>query len=210
MNSTKKDNDILFGLLKAQTSVSIKGTSTKSKVKAKVEVDKSTNVTYIFPDKLTINDNKGIVTFKKYSEDTLALPDVKKNKEFFGIGTFSDIETRLEVDEGARFKLFFDEGGENYLDAAITGNLNYNVKGKNSEISGVFQVEKGELHYDIPMVAVNNFNIEPRSSISLSNDMYNPYLNIVASSNIRSSTEGLMDNYSKVPIWKINHLDNYS
>lgn len=53
------------------------------------------------------------------------------------------------------------------------------------------------------MVNVDNFTIEPGSSITLSNDIYNPYVNIVAFSSIRASTEGLVEDYAKVMNFKV-------
>lgn len=203
INSTQKQNKLLFGMLKAQSTVQIKGPSAAFKVKAKVVVDKSTNLTYVFPDKLTINDNKGIVSFSPYVDDTTALPDVDESNAYWGLGNFNDVETRLEIQQGTHFKLFFDETGENNLDANLSGVLNYFVKGRNNEISGVFEINRGQLHYSIPMVTVDDFELEPGSSITLSNDMYNPYLNIIASSKIRASTEGLMIDYKKVMTFKV-------
>jgi hypothetical protein len=113
------------------------------------------------------------------------------------------VQSRIEVQEGARFNLFFDSGGSNFLDAAFSGSINYNQVQDNTEVSGMFKVEEGILHYGIPMVAVDEYEIEPGSSISLSNDLYNPYLNIVASSNVRASTEGLMASDPKVMNFKI-------
>ena len=53
------------------------------------------------------------------------------------------------------------------------------------------------------MITAKNYKIESGSYITLTNDIYNPYVNIVASSIIRASTEGLMSENIKVLPFKV-------
>jgi hypothetical protein len=193
----------LFGLLKASANVEIKGTPSNLKLDANLKVAKSTDITYIFPDNLSINDNSGVVKYSKYEPDTIQSMDIKESNPVFSMESVKKINAGINIEKGAKFKLFFDSGGDNYLDASIDGDMNYNLRDENSDISGMFQVEKGKLHYSIPMVTVEDFTIEPGSFISMTNDMYNPHLNIIASAGIRASTESLMSDYKKVMTFKV-------
>jgi hypothetical protein len=203
MNSTEKDSDLLFGLLKAQADIEIKGTPDNMKVNANVDIDKSTDVTYVFPDYLYVNDNSGVVSFRKYSYDTLAVKEIPEEGVFYTLNSFRDVKLKVDIENGARFKLFFDKGGSDFLDAAISGSANYTVIEGNTGISGMFNVEDGKLHYSIPLVTVEDFDIEPGSYFTMSNDIYNPHLNIIASAKVRASTNGLMSGYNKVMTFKV-------
>ncbi len=203
LNSTKEDSEMVFGLLKAQTSIDIIGKADQLKIKSLIDIDGETNITYIFPDRLSINDNKGIVHFNKYYIDTLRQQKKLEKMSFFSLENLSDIKSTIKIEQGADFKLYFDKGGKDFLDAKLYGNMNYNVVENTTKISGIFNIEEGKLRYSIPMVNVNDFNIEPGSFISMSDEIYNPHININASANIRASTEGLLPNYDKVMTFKV-------
>ena len=203
LNNTAKDNDLIFGLLTASADIDIKGTPSELTLDADIEIDKSTNITYVFPDNLSINDNSGVVKFSKYTPDTIKNREISESNPIFNIEAIKKINAGINIDKGAQFKLFFDSSGDNYLDASIDGDMNYNIQNDNSEITGMFKVEEGKLHYSIPMVTVEDFTIEPGSFITMTNDMYNPHLNIIASAGIRASTESLMADYKKVMTFKV-------
>lgn len=203
MNAPKSENEILYGLLKAQTDIEIKGPSNNIKVTANVRIDKTSNITYTFPDELAMDDNEGIVQFNRFDPGTLSNKDAKEAGSFLSMQMFSNFKSLIEIEEGTTFNLFFDNGGKDFLQASMDGLINYTVVESNSEISGMFGIESGILHYAIPMVTVEEYTIEPGSFITLSNDVYNPYLKIVASSEVRASTEGLMSSDPKVMMFKI-------
>ncbi len=205
MNSTKEDNEVLFGLLKAQANVDIKGSSGDLNLDAQVVLDHSTDLTYVFPESLVMNDNQGVVRFCEYKCDSIKEKEKRKYKKSanFSKDLFKEIKSQIIIDNGTHFKLYFDNGGENYLNATLNGSMNYNSKGENTVISGIFEVQEGDLHYSIPMITVKKYKIEPGSFISLSNDIYNPHVNIIASSEVRASTEGLIPDYNKVMIFKV-------
>jgi hypothetical protein len=203
MNSTRKENDILFGLLKAKADIEIAGGKNNVKVNANVKIDKETDITYIFPETLALNNNEGTVQFNRFEPIIVPDEDVDESTSFFGMQAFSNFKSHIVLDKGAHFNLYFDNSGENFLNASIDGNINYNMVENNTEVSGMFDIESGTLHYSIPMVTVEKYTIEPGSHITLSNDVFNPYVNIVASSEVRASTEGLMSGTGKVMTFKV-------
>jgi hypothetical protein len=203
MSSNQKEKDILFGFLKAQANIDIVGPQDNIKVDANLMIDGSTDVTYVFPESLSVNDNNGIVKFGKYEHDSILERRFLKNKNTIGTYSFENIKAQIEINDGAQFKIFFDSEGKDFLDASLNGTMNYILVEDNSEISGMFDIDKGKLHYGIPMVTVDEYNIEPGSYIALSNDVYNPHVNIVASSSVRASTDGLIADYNRVMDFKI-------
>jgi hypothetical protein len=198
LNTKEKDNDLYYGLLKAQTNIQLTGQRSALKVDAKTKIDKSTNMSYIFPDVLTMNDNTGIVTFGEYSPDSTDISAYEEEQNMLKSLSLESVKAGIEVEPGTRFKIYFDETKSDFLDAVLNGNISYNLNGNNSEISGTMALVEGKLRYSLPMVSVKDYTIEPGSSITISNDVYNPYLNIVASTTIRASTEKLIEDYVKV------------
>jgi len=203
INSSADDNELIFGMLKAQADVELKGTPDKMNIDADVDVDSETDLTYIFPDGLYINDNSGIVRFGKFQYDSLIARESPGENLFYSIESLNDAKVRVNIKNGARFKLFFDKGGSDYLDASINGSMNYIVYEGTTGISGMFTVEDGTLHYSIPLVTVEDFTLEPGSYFTMSNDIYNPHLNIIASAKVRASTKSLMPDYDKVMTFKV-------
>ncbi len=203
MNSVYDDNKMLFGLLKAQVDVDMKGTPDRMQVNANVDIDKTSDVTYVFPDDLYIRDNSGIVRFGKFEYDSVAVRNVPEQSLFYNLESLKDVKIKVDVEDGASFKLFFDKGGSDYLDGIFNGSMNYSVTDGTTGISGMFKVDKGKLHYSIPLVTVQDFTIEPGSYFTMSNDIYNPHLNIIASAKIRAATGSLIPNYDKVMTFKV-------
>ena len=198
LNVEKGTNDLYFGNLKVQTNIDVTGRRSDLEVEAVARIDKSTNLTYIFPQSLVLNDNKGIVTFDSYELDTVA-PDLLKNEEeklkLIGL---AKLHSKVELDEGPRFRIFFDESGADYLDVVLKGDIDYNLINNISEMSGVLEIMEGTLKYALPMVAGKEYEIMPGSTINVANDLSNPYLNISASTIIRASAEKLISSYPRV------------
>lgn len=203
MNSTRADNDMLFGFLKLQTDFRIMGTMRETEVFATLNIDEATGITYIFPESLALDDNSGTVEFIDFRADTIRQNKLTDQPSFFNMAAFKNIRTSINLDRGAKFRLLFDPGGTSYLDATLAGRINYNLAGGNPEVAGMLEIQSGRLKYGIPMVSADKYEIEPGSYLTISNDLYNPYLNIVASTMIRASTESLMSNYAKVMTFKV-------
>lgn len=203
MNSTQEDNDMLFGFLKAQTNVDISGPFSDLQVTANVSIDKSSDITYVFPDNLKLKDSRGVVEYTRYvppaPDDTIPV------EESFGLkkNILHKLNTNIELEPGSSLKLYFNESGSDYLNAILDGNIVYHINKGSDNVSGTIIIQSGELHYKVPMVSVNKYEIEPESYISISNNVYNPYLNLNTSTNVRASTEGLMSSDPKVMTFKV-------
>jgi hypothetical protein len=198
LNTTEKDNKVYFGFLKAQTNIFLTGNTDKLKVDTRTKIDKNTRLTYIFPNALTLNDSKGIVSFDPYSEDSIDFKLYENDNEKLKSLALESLKANLEVESGTQFKIYFNENKSDYLDAVLNGNVNYVMDGDNSDISGVMSIVEGKLRYSIPIVSVKDYTIEQGSSITISNDIYNPYLNLIASTTVRASTQKLIQDYVKV------------
>ena len=203
LNSTGNENDLVYGILKAQSDIKINGYADQLNVDANVEIDESSDFTYVFPENLAINDSKGVVRFGIYEGDSIHDKQISKTSTFFSLETFDDVKSQVKINKGSKVNIFFDREGNDFLEAAINGTVNHRLYKGNTEISGRLEVDEGQLQYSIPMVTANNYSIEPGSYLTLSNDIYNPYVNIVASTYVRASTEGLLDGHNRVLNFKV-------
>ncbi len=121
MNSTKEQNDVIFGLLKAKTDIEIVGPPKEIKVTVDVTIDESTDITYIFPDDLALDDNNGIVEYDRFDPEKIIDKDITENSAINLIPTLSNFKSRINLNKGTKFKLFFDGTGEDYLKTSLNG-----------------------------------------------------------------------------------------
>ncbi|MCU0371010.1 MAG: translocation/assembly module TamB domain-containing protein [Bacteroidales bacterium] len=153
MNSTRENNDMLFGLLKMQTDFGINGTMEETKISATAKIDEKTDITYIFPESLALDDNSGTVEFVDFNADSVRQNRIAGDRGFLGQVSFKNIRTTIDMSKGAHIRILFDQGGSDYLDARLLGLINYNLAEGNTEVSGMLEIESGKLNYGIPMVS---------------------------------------------------------
>jgi len=202
-NSTRRENELLYGVLKALSDIKISGYSDQLKVDANMEIDRTSDITYVFPDILAVNSSNSIVMFGSLEDDSIDESKIPKTTAFLGLESFDDVRSQVRINNGAKINLFFDRNGNNFLEAAINGTVNHRLYKGVTEISGRLEVNEGQLRYSIPMVTAKDYQIESGSFITLSNDVYNPYVNIIASTQVRASTEGLLDDHNRVLNFKV-------
>ena len=200
---TREENDMVFGLLKAQSDISIIGYADQLNVDANVEIDPSTDLTYVFPENLALNDSKGLVRYGIYEEGLMNDKQIPGTSALLGSESFDDVKSQIKINKGSKINLHFDRAENDFLEAEISGTVNHRLYKGTTEISGRLEVDKGRLRYSIPMVTAKNYEIEPGSYLNLSNDIYNPYVNIVASTRVRASTAGLLEDHNRVLSFKV-------
>ena len=203
MNSTKKDNSMVFGHLKAQADIVLTSKENKLHLTSDIFIDGTTDITYIIPEQLTLNNSRGTVKFIEFATDTIPNQSILDSISFQQKELFQNIHASVIMGDGTKIKMFFNETGKDFLEAKLYGTVKYFVDEDETEVSGRIDIESGDLHYSIPLVTVKDFKIEPGSYIKLSNNLYNPYLYLHTSSSIRASTEGLMPDYNKVLTFKV-------
>ena len=205
MNTKKHNkgkNEMIYGLLKTEGNIHISGTPEKLSTNAIVTIDKTTDLTYTFPENLIVADNDGIVRFVSAVEDTAKEFNVPEHP-FFSLASFKTIDTKVIVEKGTKFNLFFQELSNNMLEASISGSVNYHLKDDVSQTSGRITIDEGNLVYSLPLITAKKYKIEPGSYFSIADELYNPEIHFKASTTIRASTETLIADYKKVMSFKV-------
>ena len=200
MNSTKEDNNLVYGLMMSAYDIKLNGTTDNLNAKTKVELNYPTNVNYIMPEDLSISKNDDIVNFTKI--DTLNLlssliPDSIKNREANMLNIFKFLDAELIVKEGCKFNLYFDNSMDNFLNLTVEGDMKYLFSNEISKTSGLLNIVKGKMNYSMPMVSMKELDINNDSYIQITDDIENPYISINATSKIWAQTGELIENYNR-------------
>jgi hypothetical protein len=203
MNSTQDDNSMVFGLLKAQADLSLTSDNNKLLLDSEMKIDGKTDVTYIIPEQLALNNSNGTVKFTTFANDSASVQSLLDSAKFQHNELFEKIHSSINIQNGTKIKIYFDSDGKDFLEASINGILDYFSTEEDNNVSGRVDIVTGNLHYSIPMVKVKDFDIEPDSYIKISEKVTTPYLNLITSSSVRASTDGLMPDYDKVLKFKV-------
>ena len=200
MNSTKEDNNLVYGLMVAAYDIKLNGTTDNLNANTKVELNYPSNVNYIMPEDLSISKNDDIVNFTKI--DTLnfltsLIPDSVKSRKANMLNIFKFLDAELIVKEGCRFNLYFDNSMENYLNLTVEGDMKYLFSNEIPKTSGLLNIVKGKMNYSMPMVSMKELDISNDSYIQITNDINNPYISINATSKIWAQTGELIENYNR-------------
>ncbi len=200
MNSTKEDNNLVYGLMVAAYDINLNGTNNNLSAKTKVKIDYPSSINYIMPEDLSVSKNDDIVNFTKI--DTLnflsaIIPDSIKNRSVNMLNIFNFLDAELIVKEGCRFNLYFDNTMNNYLNLTVEGDLKYLFSNDIPKTSGLLNIVKGKMNYSMPMVSMKELDISNDSYIQITNDIENPFISINARSKIWAQTGELIENYNR-------------
>ncbi len=200
MNSTRKDNELLNGIVVANIDIKLDGYLDDLDAKSKIELDYPTEVNYTFPEDLSVSSNDGIVHFGKL--DTLNLLDTLSQTELdvraaHLMNVFRYLDAELVVKEGCKFNIYFDNTLENYVNVMVKGDVRYLFSGETTLTSGLLNIVKGKMNYSMPMVSMEELSVSDDSYIQITNDVSNPFISINATSKIWAQTGDLVENYNR-------------
>lgn len=200
MNSTKDNNQMIFGKIVANFDVKMSGTLEDLEAKSYVEFNYPTVINYTFPEDLSVSESDEIVNFTKI--DTLEIIDTTlsmemKRRQSHLMDIFTLLDAELVVDEGCRFNLYFDNSMDNYLNVTLEGDVKYLFSDESPKTSGLLNITKGLMSYSMPMVAMKELSISDNSFIQITNEVDNPFVSINAVSKIWAQTGDLVEGYNR-------------
>jgi len=198
INAPQSSDKLVFGLIMAELNIHLNGSIKNLTARSKIIIDYPTNLSYVFPEDLSLEKEDDIINFTKI--DTLHILDsvlVKKTVYKNRLDMFKSLNAELIVKEGCKFNIYFDNSLENYLNVSLNGDIKYVINNNTPKAYGLLNIDKGKMSYSLPMVTMDNLNIEEGSYIKITNDIGNPNLRINASTKIRAQTGGLVENYNK-------------
>ncbi len=152
------------------------------KMRGKLDVLGSSDITYIMRDTPLTTDNRldELVKFTDFNdpeEETVAKPAID--------GLYVDMS--INIDQGVRCFCALNAVKSNYVDVIGGGTLRFVMKGGDMRMTGRYTISSGEMKYSLPVIPLQTFNIEDGSYVEFTGDVMNPTLNITATENIKSN-----------------------
>lgn len=152
------------------------------KVRGKLDVLGSSDITYIMRDTPLSTDNRldDLVKFTDFNdskEETIVRPTIE--------GLYVDLG--IDIDQGARVFCALNAIKSNYVDITGGGELRFVMRGDEMRMTGRYTIADGEMKYSLPVIPLQTFTIDPGSYVEFSGDVMNPKLNITANETIRAN-----------------------
>ncbi|MDR7130304.1 hypothetical protein J2X69_002654 [Algoriphagus sp. 4150] len=192
VNSTDKENELIYGKASLDADVTITGDLTLPVVKARLGVKDNTNLTIIIPEsELEFVERQGIVVYvnKKNPEDILTRQTEETTSAFAGF----DIRALLKVDPKALFTIVIDPATGDNLQIAGDANLQMDINPNGRiTLSGSYEISGG--HYEMSLYNLVNrkFGINPGSRITWNGDPMDANLDIQAIYEVETGASELM------------------
>lgn len=155
----------------------MKGSLESMRIRGKLDVLGSTDMTYILRDSPLTTDNQmdELVKFVNFQDSTANLTVTRPPL------TGMDVDLTVSIDEGAHIVCALNADHSNYVDLIGGGDLRmqYNVS-DNLRLTGKYTLSNGEMKYSLPIIPLKTFTIQDGSYIEFTGDPMNPKLNITA------------------------------
>lgn len=183
IDSKKTTASIAYGKAYVDFGGRIYGGMDNLKMRGKVNVLGTTDMTYILKNSALTTENyfDGLVTFTDFN-DTTQVQTISRPP----VGGF-DMNVSLEVEQGARIVCALNTDESNYVKLEGGGELTitYNEE-DDMQLFGKYTLTEGEMKYALPVIPLKTFQIEEGSYVEFSGDMMNPALSLAATEDIKA------------------------
>ena len=166
VNSTKTENQILYGIMAINASIGIKGDLNLPKVDGTITVTDNTDFTFVLPQSSpALQEREGIIEF--VDQDQLALADTLKETETLD-QTISglDVNLNIEIDKEAMLSIIIDKANGDFIklqgEAELTGGIDPSGK---TTLLGRYEVNEGAYEMSVSLLK-RRFEIQEGSSIT--------------------------------------------
>ncbi len=193
LNSTKEDNDLYYGIVNFDVDGTIKGKMSFPKVNLNIDINKSTDFTYVIPEsQAKLEKRDGIVEFvNKQDPDNI----ITRTSDSANIATLKGIElhANLKIDKGATFNVIIDPNTGDNLKISGVGALDFNIANNGRmSLSGRYDINNGHYSLSLYNLVKRKFELEPGSSVTWRGDPMDAELNVTAKYSVEASASGLM------------------
>ncbi len=192
VNSTDKENDLIFGRGTIDADVSIQGDLILPIVRATLGVKDNTDLTVIIPEsELDLVEREGAVIFvnKENPDDILTKQSEETTSAFSGF----DIQALLKVDPKALFTIVIDPVTGDNLQIAGDADLQMDINPNGRiTLSGLYEISDGHYEMSLYNLVSKKFDINPGSRISWNGDPMDADMDIQAIYRVETSASQLM------------------
>ena len=187
VDSKENRRSEVFGKTYVNFNASLTGPVAAMRIKGKLDVLGSTDMTYIMRDTPLTTDNtlNELVKFTDFNEkqqESIVRPPIE--------GLYMDLS--VSVDEGARVFCALNATKSNYLDMTGGGDLRMIYSQDELRLTGRYTVGNGEMKYSLPVIPLKTFTIQQGSYVEFTGEVMNPTLNITATETTKTgvNTDG--------------------
>ncbi len=185
INSKRKRESTVYGRAYVDFNGTLRGgTKNGLTMRGNLGILPKTDMTYILRESpLTVdNELEGLVQFVSF-EDTLDVDEPPIDDES---GSF-DMTLGVSIDESAHFLCYLSEDGKSYVDVSGGGALTLRqTQQGDTRLVGRVTVQKGEMKYELPVIPLKTFTIEPGSYVDFKGAIANPTLAITAKERVKA------------------------
>lgn len=165
VNSTKTDNQIMYGTMAVNASLNIRGDLNLPKVDGQITVTDNTDFTFVLPQSSpALQEREGIIEF--VDQDQLALnqtltTDETVDETIKGL----DVNLNIEVNKDAKMSIIIDKANGDFIklqgEAQLTGGIDPSGK---TTLVGRYEVNEGTYEMSVNVLK-RKFEIQQGSSI---------------------------------------------
>lgn len=162
---------------------SMQGELNNLRMRGRLDVLGSTDMTYILRDSPLTTDNQldELVQFTNFNDTTQQVATRPPLNGF-------NMDLTMNIDESAHILCALNVTKSNYIDLIGGGELRlrYDVT-DNIRLNGRYTLSNGEMKYSLPVIPLKTFTIQDGSYIEFNGDPMNPRLNITAVERTKAS-----------------------
>ena len=196
INSTKRDNNLFYGILYLDSKISFRGNTDRPSIEAKFRANDKTNLTMVMPqDNPEIAQREGIVEFidpeHPFGDNALTLKmDSLSQSGIFGLNLNADIE----IDKDAIMSFVIDDNTGDALiakgEASLYGGIDPSGK---ITMTGIYELSEGSYETSLANLTRRKFSIQKGSTIIWTGEPTTADIDITAVYNIRTPPFDLVE-----------------
>jgi len=182
INAKQEQKSITFGKAFVNFYARLQGPLEQLRMRGKLDVLGSTNMTYMLLDSPLSTDNRldELVKFTDFSDTTQVVVTRPTPTGF-------EADLTISISQGARVVCNLNVEQTNYIDLTGGGDLRMKYNSEGIDLKGRYTLSDGHMKYSMPVIPLKTFTIKEGSYVEFSGDPTNPKLNITATERTKST-----------------------
>ena len=190
--STRKDNDLVFGKAVADLDIDVKGFITSPVITSNIHLKRGSSISIIAPEWETgVHGREGIVVIESrdYGEVAKKMIEESEIEKFKGI----NLQAIIRVDPEVVFNILLDEKAGDHIEVAGEARLVFQMdpSGRRA-LSGTYELNRGFYELRMYDIISRRFELAPGSKILWSGDPMEAEMQVSALYRLRTSPLDLM------------------
>ncbi|MCF8303960.1 MAG: translocation/assembly module TamB domain-containing protein [Bacteroidales bacterium] len=194
MNSTAKQNEMMYGTLVINSNASVGGDINNPVVDATISVEDETDMNYAIPKTTPASvSEEGVVEFiqRQPKLDSILMVE-EADTTTMNIGGM-ELSANIEIMPGARFKIIIDEQTGDYLTVRGDANLSMTMTPAGGlSLTGRYDINRGHYKAALFGLTTKKFNIQDGSYIYWTGNPMDAQMSIIAEYRVSTSPLNLV------------------